>query len=114
MESKEIKNLRIGNIINNEHNRPCVVDFDTLSSIHYRRNMFYSFIELTEDWVIDFGFNPVELDNGDYFYQNNLFRLNSNYAGFYYSKNLPVKYVHQLQNLYFALTGTELELIIKN
>jgi hypothetical protein len=65
-------------------------------------------IPLTEDIVIDLGLNAVELENGEWFYQNSKFRLNKNYAGFYYSKNLNIKYVHQLQNLYFALTGEEL------
>jgi hypothetical protein len=67
-------------------------------------------IPLTEDFVIDLGLNPVEIENGEWYYQNNKFRLNKNYSGFYYSRNLDVKYVHQLQNLYFALTGEELTL----
>jgi hypothetical protein len=67
-------------------------------------------ITLNEDWLIDFGFYQVELDNGEKYYQNYRFRLNCNYNGFYYSRNLDVKYVHQLQNLYFALIGVELEL----
>jgi len=65
-------------------------------------------IPLTEDILIDFGFSNLELDNGEFYYQINKFRLNSNYSGFYYSNNLVIKYVHQLQNLYFCLTGEEL------
>ena len=64
--------------------------------------------ELTEDFVIDLGLKPVEIENGEWYYQDNKFLLNKNYSGFYYSRNLDVKYVHQLQNLYFALTGEEL------
>jgi hypothetical protein len=67
-------------------------------------------IKLTEDIVIDLGLKPVELENGEWFYQDSKFRLNKNYSGFYYSKNLGIKYVHQLQNLYFALTNEELKL----
>jgi hypothetical protein len=65
-------------------------------------------IPLTEEWLIKFGFCQIELDNGENYYQNNRFRLNCNYNGFYYSRNLDVKYVHQLQNIYFALTSQEL------
>ena len=68
-------------------------------------------IELTEDIVIDLGLNAVELENSEWFYQDNKFRLNKNYSGFYYSRNLDIKYVHQLQNLYFALTGCELQYV---
>jgi hypothetical protein len=68
-------------------------------------------IKLTEDIVIDLGLNAVELENSEWFYQDNKFRLNKNYAGFYYSNNLDIKYVHQLQNLYFALTGCELQYV---
>lgn len=64
-------------------------------------------IPLTEDWLVDFGFSIVELDNGNFSYQNNIFSLGSNYAGFYI-RNLDIKYVHQLQNLHFSLSGKEL------
>lgn len=30
----------------------------------------------------------------------------------YYNENLPLKYLHQLQNLYFVLTGNELEITL--
>ena len=77
-------------------------------------------IPLTEDWLLKFGFketfqnkdsgyielklwdgkNLFEVDIDD---ESTLFYLNNNRVG-------NIKYVHQLQNLYFALTAKELKL----
>jgi hypothetical protein len=60
-------------------------------------------IPLTEEWLIKFGFdeqNKTELgfwNNGDAIY----FSFGSEY-------DVKLEYVHQLQNLYFALKGEEL------
>ena len=79
----------------------------------------YEPIPITEEWVLKFGFYKELRDSGE--------------AGFFMSKNdcnviikdfgdgflfiwelsfmgKPIKYVHQLQNLYFALTSEELEI----
>ena len=67
-------------------------------------------IPLTEEWLLKFGFKKGE---GGYidrtFFLNGVicvFIINSSF-NFYY-KNILLKSVHQLQNLYFALTGEEL------
>ena len=74
-------------------------------------------IPLTEEWLIKFGFPlqaPYTDDDGISGTSRMLFDLNN---GFLYSDSLawcnhvnykPIKYVHSLQNLYFALTGEEL------
>jgi len=102
--------LRIGNLV-----KQGIVESIGSSLIQVSNTIYESErikpIELTEDFVIDLGLKPIELENGEWFYQDGKFRLNKNYAGFYYSKNLDVKYVHQLQNLYFALTGCELQCV---
>jgi len=78
-------------------------------------------IPLTEEWLVKFGwqyFNgktsgtltkdtDVKLDID--FYKGKL-QVKSHYEGEHMYRILPVKYVHQLQNLYFALTGEELKL----
>ena len=73
-------------------------------------------IPITEQWLVDFGFEKTEWDN------NNSFRKmigNNDYAIVFYSNCIceigdiivkEIDFVHQLQNLFFALTGTELEL----
>lgn len=71
-------------------------------------------IHLTEEWLLKFGF---EKDNAGSFsskmidnysiriwYVSGAFRWTANYFC-----SAELKYVHQLQNLYFALTGQELE-----
>lgn len=75
-------------------------------------------IELTEEWLIKFGFikydDGGELHGCDCFYiskENNIaigLTPKYNLSGY---RNVKVKYVHQLQNLYFALTGEELKQI---
>jgi hypothetical protein len=73
-------------------------------------------IPLTEEWLLKFGFE-IKLDNfnwnagigineiGDF---KLALRHTDNFGWFYKSRCTPIKYVHQLQNLYFALTGEEL------
>ena len=73
-------------------------------------------IPLTEEWVLKFGFDKTSYSEFE-FLKNSSFRL----CGFGWTieqytiqfgwvelNTLSSKYVHQLQNLYFALTGEEL------
>jgi hypothetical protein len=74
-------------------------------------------IPIDEKWIIDFGFRDL-----DYVFVLNAGRkkllvnwstriVSSNIRNnFYLNKYKHIKYIHQLQNLYFALTGKELEL----
>jgi hypothetical protein len=73
-------------------------------------------IPLTEEWLFKFGFK-MNMDNFDWNaglgvncigdFELSL-RYTDNIGWFYRSKCTPIKYVHQLQNLYFAITGDEL------
>jgi hypothetical protein len=62
-------------------------------------------IPLTEEWLLRFGIKLREKEmlgiwnNGD-----------AIYFSYGFEKDLKIQYVHQLQNLYSALTGEELEL----
>jgi len=70
-------------------------------------------IPLTEEWLVKFGFVKNDCDNYELEYT---FKLNASFTiinkdrGYFYidAPNHEIKYVHQLQNLYFALTGEEL------
>jgi hypothetical protein len=72
-------------------------------------------IMLTEDWLVRFGF---EKDGYDYWNSTQkYFELGETEHGYVNSINCyeyrngePIQYVHQLQNLYFSLTQTELEI----
>lgn len=82
-------------------------------------------IPLTEEWLLRFGFvKEVEYKKKINFSRFHLFQINASNSyndnenefkvNFYQSKQCVelcrIKHVHQLQNLYFALTGEELTL----
>jgi len=74
-------------------------------------------IELTEEWMLEFGFKK-DLDKSfmkndisiflDKRYKTNIY-LQANDSGYgWFGFEKRIDYVHELQNLYFALTGEEL------
>lgn len=130
MKSKE---LRIGNLIgwhdgNREDFLPIEIQGIVGKRIHVNVNgsnqfcheSYQSFlpIPLTEEWLLKFGFekhNNLFFSNHDYFSYielgaygcDGLYGYCLNDEKSIYHK---LKYVHQLQNLYFALTNEELTL----
>ena len=117
----EAKELRIGNWVKDKDGRqPIKIDLGDFCYIERQGVEDYEPISLTEEWLLKFGVN--ELLNQDVYRVNytcyhkgtNCF----NYClGYYhddqgYIDNIfkDIKHVHQLQNLYFALTGKELEI----
>lgn len=66
-------------------------------------------IPLTEEWLVKFGFKNKE--KGNFSFNENMdlriFGDEADYNGIWVSR---IQYVHQLQNLFFALTGEELEM----
>ena len=68
-------------------------------------------IPLTEEWLVRFGFEYTEIHEGFNQYRKDLLNLSITPNGFEIFltfKWINIKHVHQLQNLYFALTGEEL------
>lgn len=73
-------------------------------------------IELTEEWLLKLNFEKKEVYVSGVMYDgwlNFSFHLDINHIKntFFYhwmGGNIEIKYVHQLQNLFFALTGEEL------
>lgn len=68
----------------------------------------YAPIPLNEEWLLKFGFteevgNVFHVD--DWFFVLKKLKGNFIFPAFWHVK---IRYVHQLQNLYFALTGKEL------
>ena len=116
--------LRIGNLVNGVlTNKPYTIDSWALREMengNYQNSYdtetkVFVPIPLTEEWLLNFGFEKVSF--------NNDFRIDIlNDWGLIYdsdikkicidtglnSKYLEIQYVHQLQNLYFALCGEEL------
>lgn len=118
--------LRIGNaVFNSRENKVQIVNLFILDSLIKGSNE-YRPIELTEEWLLKFGFNTdykpgyigIDINNSDFVLTNPLKMgdWQTNFAFQFETGNVPkfkqIEYVHQLQNLYFALNGEEL--IIKN
>jgi len=118
--------LRIGNLVYHKDNPlPQKVDGLDLYKIQseyiseYAMPDHFSPIQLDEEWLLKFGFVKSEgLYNrsiSDHFYLSvdDKFIVSFMSSGEYVTDNehgdvLSIQYVHQLQNLYFALTGKEL------
>jgi len=69
-------------------------------------------IPITEEWLIDFGFDLVvkEGNQGEFrVYQLNEITYNTNH-GWWWRHRLPIqpRFIHELQNLFYAITGKEL------
>ncbi len=110
--------LRIGNLVKYKHlsESSSISAFDISQISDDNSNV--EPIRLTEEWLLKFGFKK-DLENDLY--------LESTSTSFFVWQNKRVelldnknnicishcKYVHQLQNLYLALTGEELILIEK-
>lgn len=128
------KELRIGNLINvggctidtYQIYTPCVVNIGMLKQIQEENKeqpdailSVWQPIPLTEEWMLKFGFEKYddggELKGNDCFYgikkTGIVIGLTPKFNLSGYKPAKRIEYVHQLQNLYFALTGTELEII---
>jgi len=116
MDAKELSNqLRNSNLIK-YIGKPIKVSIETIFSISkcVGETAMYQPIPLTEEWLLNFGFKHIR----DNWYNTH---VNGNTFNVYVFKDLRYrveivsqsigvfKYVHQLQNLYFALTGEELK-----
>lgn len=117
--------LRLGNYINHKYCGNIEIDFNSLRTVDKEElqvniEKCHKPIRLTEEWLLKFGadktpqlfdyFSRVKYHN--YFIIHDYNTIASfSISEFGYFDCLVykhVKYVHQLQNLYFALTGEEL------
>jgi len=116
--------LRIGNYVNDRFNAEVTVCDITHGGI----NLNYGYptisidelipIPLTEEWLLKFDFTRHHADysNGVIYIKNVPDNTEFEWgvypnelgSGFQIKNRKLLKYVHQLQNLYFALTGEEL------
>lgn len=115
----EASELRIGNWVNGIGG-PCLVRGTTkggiwlMTKVSETDEFAVSPIPLTEEWLLKFGFEPYENIGNRRLYHIETFIVESSIpaAPVYYTSSRElicfIEYVHQLQNLYFALTGEEL------
>ena len=102
MESRE---LRTGNYVRviNDTVREYFIVQDT------NQSHFFEPIPLAEEWLVKMGFKKFVTSDKYHTYALGVINVNDNIV---YVSELGflnhIKYVHQLQNLYFDLTGEEL------
>lgn len=99
--------LRIGNWVNNGFK-----DYQVSVATIWQLGLWYATalpIPLTEEWLLRFGFEVLEFDHKEnqYGFKGRLIVIRH---GLFcdYGTSVIIKHVHQLQNLYFSLTGEEL------
>jgi hypothetical protein len=131
----KVNELRIGNIVGFKDRTDFyarINDMSSLGGVHISR--FWEDgvmddqpeviedltpIPLTEEWLLKFGFEKQKDQDGDAYGKELIYpignitmfleSIDSWEISFYKADfSLSVQYVHQLQNLYFALTGEEL------
>jgi hypothetical protein len=102
--------LRIGNYVYDTLGKVNKIDLEAITYIVKELHNQVKPIPLTEEWLFNFGFeigyNQKKMLDV-YCKDFGLLIERSNSNNFYY-KNVNIHSVHQLQNLYFALTGIEL------
>jgi len=107
--------LRIGNLIlDEEFDIIYTVDLDFFHDLVSGGFLMADLIPipLTNEWLVKFGFEKNETYT--YLKKNKfIIDLNENMSNYYLCDidiRVDIKHVHQLQNLYFALTGEELKI----
>lgn len=104
--------LRIGNYIYS-FGDILKIDLNDICNVECSTDDVFEPIPLTEEWLLKFGFEKI---NNEYWYMYYAFCINEYFDvfGIKVTKSwqniygIKIRYVHQLQNLYFALTGQEL------
>ena len=116
----EARELRLGNTIECYLGAPIsesmeiIVKATTLVNFDKYPKTSYHPIPLTEEWLDKFGFihNGMWWDSSQEYFELDTFK-DSYVMGINsceYNHGIEIKHVHQLQNLYFALTGEELKI----
>ncbi len=122
--------LRVGNLVMDGHDVE-VVNYRMIEML-VKNQAEFDFIPLTEKWLLKFGFEKYQFMNGFFiktkfghlmiqFYKDEIHlfftdvtsdSIGMKFNGRNFIRNkksfTDCKYIHQLQNLYFALTGEEL------
>ena len=112
-----VNELRIGNFVNRLYESGSITDgvyqytvcVDTFCFNNELGEPLFTDlfpIPLTEEWLVKFGFTGWDLGYYTLLMDRGVFFILTEDGMTIISRN--VKYVHQLQNLYFALTGEEL------
>ena len=104
-----IKELRIGNIIEHQE-KIAEVDIDILNSID-KDPINFSGVKVSDEWLEKFNIPTKETDGFEYWFDAKGSWLVEVVQEGSTENNYIAQcfFVHQLQNIYFALTGEELD-----
>ena len=113
----KVTEFRVGNLLELPNKQTVQISINSLKEIESGIHP-YQKISLTEEWLLKFGFEHMQysdmLGKSHNGYRFGDFRIIKGGSWTYNNVLLglipDLKYVHQLQNLYFALTNTELEI----
>lgn len=120
MKDMEAKDLRLGNLVNNERGEVIRIVPSFILDIHYRKLIgapeIFKPIELNDEWLIKLGCTGINHYSygmtgwiGDFKVGitdgNAWLSIFGEPNGEYY---VDLQYVHTFQNLMYALTGTEI------
>ena len=106
--------LRIGNIIESRTKHPVKANWGTLRALENGEKTYLP-IKITEEWLFKLGFEPHSKIGFRRFYNIHTFVIeitHDNVCVYYTDRKVQIcfiKYIHELQNLFFALTNTELQ-----
>lgn len=114
----EIQELRIGNYVKIFDTITQIEGMSTWDNLIQNSNFAerelseFEPIELTEEWLLKFGFKKDGY--GDFIISNAIMWLNNGkiiaHIGMSTAIDIKCNYVHELQNIYFSLKGQELKL----
>ena len=129
----ETKNFRIGNLVKSGNgiykifamSIPQILAIqkydelmDSQLNVYPSDNTNIEPIELSKDWLLKCGgkLSPIDEDNYEYItLEMNGWNLSAdssnNFTTLENNNFKPVRYVHELQNLFFVITGTELKMM---
>ena len=110
------KDFRIGNFIrfNNKPQRIIFADIEYMEYNQFHKNAIGEIlpIEITKRWLEDLG-GILNHEDDSYIFKHFAVSVNEKSEALMFFKDEEIaefNYIHELQNLYFALTGEELEL----
>jgi hypothetical protein len=111
-KNMKAKELRIGNLMI-KLGKQINISIPDLMFIEGGKYAYhYKPIPLTEEWLIRFGFSIYDCTVKYYYLSSGIFkRIKYDEKQNTYSWNkVNIKFVHQLQNLFYSINGKELEL----
>ena len=123
----EAKNFRIGNLVHELSGENMVIGVHVIDAVDivfiqqehkkHPNTEYYEFIELSKEWLLKCGgkLEPIQEECDEYINLDmngwTLTADSSNDFTTLTNNNFkPVRYVHELQNLFFAITGQELSI----